>query len=462
MATKAVERQAKAQRGDEPISQRIARLVDQHGPFDQVEVLSTNVNGNFFSKRFPFNKLEKMMEDGLSFPRAMYILSTTSISMGEDIGGLGLDDGDPDVAVEFIPQSLACASLGSKPRAQILVTSRTSEPPVDPRWALEQVLERFAAQKLTPVVAFELEFTLFDRQRSADGSVHPATNPLTGETDKSVMLSPDSLEGFEPFIEEVIANCDMQGIETGAICSEFGAGQFEINFPHYDDALTAADHAQLFKRTVKSIAARHGFIGSFIAKPHFDWVGNGQHIHASIIDAAGKNIFDGGDAPDPSLFHALGGLQKAAWEAMLFWAPNINSYRRFEPENCVPTGATWAHEHRHVGFRIPLGMGGAWRIENRIPGADANCYLALAAMLSGMLHGLEHKLEPSAETHGAPDMDDSGLPLTLRDAIAATGDGSLLKDYMGADFVTTYAKHRQAELGHFDRFISPRELDWYL
>ena len=83
-------------------------------------------------------------------------------------------------------------------------------------------------------------------------------------------------------------------------------------------------------------------------------------------------------------------------------------------------------------------------------------------MLSGMLHGLEHKLEPSAETHGAPDMDDSGLPLTLRDAIAATGEGSLLEDYMGADFVTTYAKHRQAELGHFDRFISPRELDWYL
>lgn len=445
------------------LAEEIDAFTAAHGSFDQIEILASNVNGNFFGKRFPFSNLQSMIESGLSFPRAMFVLSTTSISMSEDIDGLGLVDGDPDVAVELVPGSLKYVSWGGRPRAQMLVTSRTSEPPVDPRWALEQVLKKYQEKNLTPVAAFELEFTLVDRDAAKDGIVKTVTNPVTGAPDDPVMLSPESLDGFEAFIDEVIANCDTQGIETGAICSEFGAGQLEINFTHYDDVLLAADHAQLFRRTVKSVADKHGFKGSFIAKPDFERAGNGQHIHASIIDADGNNIFDGGDTHTPALMHAMGGLQKAAWESMLFWAPNINSYRRFEPENCVPTGANWAHEHRHVGFRIPLALNGAWRIENRIPGADANCYLTLASMLAGMLHGLENKIEPSAETVGAPEeMDDSSLPLTLRDAIKATSEGSLLKQYMGEEFVSLYAKHRRGELRYFDHFISQRELSWYL
>ncbi len=439
----------------------IKGFTEANGAFKQVEVLATDVNGNFFSKRFPFSKLLPMLENGLSFPRAMFILSTTSISMGEEIG-LGLDDGDPDVAAELIPSSLTHIAWGRRPRAQILATAKSSEPPVDPRWVLEQVLAQYTAKELTPVVAFELEFTLFDPSSATTGVLKTACNPMTGQADKPIMLSPDSLEGFEAFIEEVIENCDRQGIETGAICSEFGAGQFEINFPHYDDALKAADLAQLFRRTVKSVAAKHGFKASFMAKPNFESAGNGQHIHASILDKQGKNIFDGGDKPDDSLLHAIGGLQKTAFDAMLFWAPNINSYRRFEAENCVPTGATWAHENRFVAFRIPLAAQGAWRIENRLPGADANGYLALAAMLAGMLYGLENKSEPGPETQGAPDMDESSLPLTLPDAIAATRDSMLLKPYMGADFLSIYTKHRQAELNAFEDFISPRELRWYL
>ncbi len=432
-----------------------------HPDVDQVELLATDFPGNFFSKRFPIDKLEDMAANGLTIPRAMYVLTTVSDTVPEYVN-MGLEDGDPDFNVRIVPSSLSLNSWGNRPRAQALMTSAEPEHPVDPRQILVQVLEKFQATGLNPVAAFELEFTLLDNDRADDGDIITVNNPKTGEADKTIMLGAERLDGFEDILDEIVKNCASQNIGTSTICAEYGAGQFEINFPHYDNVLDAADHAQLFKRTVKSVARKHGVRASFIAKPGLKRPGNGQHVHISVLDDNGRNIFDGGDKASDQLMHAIGGMVACAPESMLYWAPNINSYRRFEPENCVPTGATWAHESRMVGFRIPIATNGAWRIENRLPGADANCYLVLASMLGGILSGLESKLDPGTETQGAPGIGVDSLPLNMRDAIDAARSGNRLKPILGEEFVTLFSGHREGELHQFEKYISSRELDWYL
>jgi glutamine synthetase len=441
--------------------QEVENFLKQHPELDQVEVLCTDLPGNFFGKRYPIDQLRKFAVDGLAMARAMYVLSVTSESLYETTE-YGLDDGDPDVDVELVPGSLSVVGWGNRRRAQVLLTTTAPEPLVDPRQVLAGVVDACRERDLRPVAAFELEFTLFDYDRAADGSLQPVINPKSGEADVPVMLGSERLDGFENVIDEIITNCDSQGISTGAICAEYGLGQYEINFSHYGDLLKAADHAQLFKRTVRAVARKHGMRASFIAKPSLDCAGNGQHIHVSVLDKDDRNIFDGGDKPSDQLMHAIAGLQRAGEECMLFWAPNINSFRRFEAENSVPMGATWAHENRYVAFRIPIAKSGAWRIENRIAGADGNCYLTLAATLAGILHGLDNPQSPSEETTGAPDAADGTLPLDIRRALAATRSGSILAEYLGADFIALFCNHREGELLDFERHISSRELDWYL
>ena len=440
------------------LRQEVDAFLQRHPDLARIELLASDLNGHFFSKWYPAKGLIDFAENGLSIPRAMYVLSGTSESMADAVG-MGEDDGDPDTHVDIAPGTLSMVSWGEQPRAQALIHCRDDDVLVDPRRVLASVLDRYKERNLCPVVAFELEYTYFEIE--TQNGLRTVLNPHTGVEDTPTMMASSRLDDFEAMLNDTIAACASQNVETSTISAEYGAGQFEINFPHYDDALKAADHAQLFRRAVKTIARKHGKRASFMAKPSLDRAGNGQHIHVSILNDSNENIFDAGESASPVLMHAIGGLQQAAREAMLFWAPNINSYRRFEPSNCVPTGATWAHEHRHVGFRIPLAKGNAWRVENRIPGADANCYLTLATMLAAMLYGIENSIEPTEETVGAPDMDSSMLPLTMRDSIAATRQGDILHRYIDEAFVRLFANHREGELDLFEDYINQREVDWY-
>lgn len=428
---------------------------------DYVEVVATDLNGALFGKRFPASHLRSFAVNGLSLPRANFALSVTGDSI-DDYTNLGMDDGDPDIAMKLVPGGMSIIHWGSKPRLQALMTSSADYDWPDPRRVLERVVGRFKALNLNPVVALELEFTLFAGERASDGGLADPENPKTGRITKDPMFCLETMDGFEPFLDDVLKNCASQGIDTTAVCSELGLGQFEINFTHYDDPLVAADKAQLYKRTVKAVAREHGFLATFMAKPDLDKPSNGQHIHASVVDQDGANIFADGDKPTQALMHAIGGLQACAKEAMIYLAPGINSYRRFAPASCVPTGPTWAFDHRHVAFRVPPATGNAWRVENRLAGADANCYLSMASTLASMLIGLEQKIAPSEETTGAPDLDRSALPLSVRDAIGAARNGTTIKSILGEEFVELYASHREGELDEFEDFISARELDWYL
>ena len=445
------------------LQQEVDEFLQTHPDLDEFEVLAIDICGRFFGKRYPIAKLKSFAEEGLAFPASMFVLSIRS----EQLPGIpyGLDDGDPDGHFFLIPGSLCLNDWGNKPRAQVLATTSTSNAPswFEPRCVLQKVAQAYARKNWSPMVAFELEFYLFDGHRDDNGLIQLVRNPKTGRVDNATVLSSTRIADFEHVIDDIIAACKTQGIETGAISSELGPGQYEINFNHHADVLRAADETCLFKRTVVEIAKKHGMTASFIAKPMLEHAGNGLHMHISVVDDQGANVFAAGDQADDRLHHAIGGLLATMPAAMSFWAPNVNSYRRYlGGTSCAPVSLTWGNENRTVAFRIPLAKGGAWRVENRVPGADANPYLAMAVTLAGMLHGIEQKIDPGEASENAINGRDENLPLDLSRAIAETSASDALAGIMGRDFIDLYCRHREAETEAFRNHISAREYDWYL
>ena len=441
----------------------VEAFLQQHPDITELEVLSVDINGHFFGKRYPINKLKSFCQEGLAFPGSMFALD----SVGEPLDGIyfGIEDGDPDADFKVIENTLSINRWSSQKRAQLIATTADSEPPTyfEPRSVLQRVVNAYRDQGWHPMVAFELEFYLFDIERDDKDIIKIVRNPKTGRFDASTVLSSSRISDFESVIDEIISACNDQSIETGAISAELGPGQFEINFNHHADVMRAADETCLFKRTVIEVAKKHGMQASFMAKPLIEQAGNGLHMHISVIDNDGKNIFSDGDSANPKLHHAIGGLLDTMPACMSFWAPNVNSYRRYLGGiSCAPVSLTWGHENRTVAFRIPIARNGAWRVENRVPGADANPYLAMAATLAAMLHGLKNDIDPGPESELSIDSRDKNLPLDLVRAVTETADNTALKEILGDDFIEIYCTHRLAEKLAFENHISSREYDWYL
>ena len=269
----------------------------------------------------------------------------------------------------------------------------------DPRHALNGVLERYKQRGLTPVCAVELEFFLVD---DTEPEFQVPVSPRSGKRRVAgEILSLNALDRFDPFFNDLYEGCEAMGIPADTAISESGLGQFEINLMHTDDALRAADDAWLFKMLARGMARKHGFAASFMAKPYPDYAGSGLHVHFSVLDQGGRNIFDdGGPDGTDTLRHAVAGCLKAMPGSALIFAPHANSYLRMVPNSHAPTGIGWAYENRTAAIRIPAGSPTARRIEHRVAGGDVNPYLMLAAVLGAALNGLEDQKAPPAPLTG--------------------------------------------------------------
>ena len=436
---------------------------------NEVDLLLLDIPGNFYGKRYAIETLEKLATDGLKFPRGMPLMSV----MGEAIDALGhgLADGDPDAEIELIPGSLQRVSWESEPRAQVMVryaSGNEGSPYWEPRTCLMKVLEHFNADGISPVVAYELEFYLFDRQRTEQGLVQPPIGQRSGARDNFAVLNMDRISDFGECLSDIKRTCLEQGICIGPISAEVGLGQYEINLPHSSDVMQAADHCVMFKRIVRAVAINHGFTASFMAKPYLDHAGNGLHLHTSFYDPEGNNIFNL-DASDEStddshantLLHAVGGLLDLMPASLSFLAPNTNAFRRLQPNNNVPVSPSWGYENRSVAVRVPDSDAKNLRIEYRLAGADANPYLALAVMLAGIHFGIKHKLMPSEPTENLS-TEAFGLPTDLLEALRVTESSDGLKEYLGTDFIPVYCAQKRSEVASFEAAISAREYEWYL
>lgn len=435
----------------------------------EFDVFITDFNGNLRGKRFPAESMKSIMKEGVKLPLSVVALD----HWGNDVlkNGLVFETGDSDGLCLSTQTKAVPVLWASEPRSQILaMIHQTDGSPfhLDPRQILKNIVDRFKKLGLTPVVATELEFYLLDResestQRPQAPVIFNGNGRRLRETDCYSIKEMDGLSGFFADVREA---CKQQNIPADTIISELGPGQFEINMVHTGSALLAADHASMFKRLISGVSRKHGFGSTFMAKPYPQESGSGMHVHFSLVDKSGKNVFDNGtDEGSPLLKQAVAGLLDHMADSMLVFAPHLNSYRRFQMGAYTPTFAGWGYGNRTVAVRIPESPNVARRIEHRVSGADANPYLVLAAVLGAALHGIEAKMSPPNPIDGNAyvlgDMYES-LPNRWDDATELFKESQFLKDYLGTAFVDAFSAAKEQEQARLYGQISDIEYKAYL
>ena len=430
--------------------------LDEHPEIDAVCTAIADLNGQARGKRIPRATAGKAF-DGL----AKMPLSALNVDiLGRDIedSPLVFETGDRDgvlrptergpVPMPWLEGHVALLPMG-------LFTDDGAPFAGDPRHALASVLASYSARGWSVTAATEMEFYL---EEDAPGPL--ATRLGEG----SEILSLQALEAHDAFFAELYDTCAAMGIAADAASSEAAPGQFEINMKHCD-AMRAADDAWLFKMAVKGVARRHGMHATFMAKPFPDESGTGLHVHFSVTDADGRNVFDDGtDAGSDVMRHSVAGCLEAMAASTLIFAPYANSYARLVPDAHAPTGVCWAYENRTASLRIPASPGTARRVEHRVAGGDCNPYLLLAVILGSALDGIERGLQPPPVIEGnAYALDLPGLASDWAEAIDAFATSAAfgyLPDLLRDNLVRTKRQEKALVEGmtepelrnlHFDR-----------
>jgi glutamine synthetase len=323
-----------------------------------------------------------------------------------------------------------------------------------PRTMLKKQLARLAGHGLTAYAATELEFILF--RTSYEEAWSRGYRDLVPANQYNCDYSILGTARVEPVIRKIRNAMEAAGIQVENSKGECNFGQHEINF-RYGEALTAADNHVVYKEAAREIAAEAGHALTFMAKFN-EREGNSCHTHLSLRDKAGKPVFLDADGHSPSLLFRkfLAGLLRHAPALALFWAPNINSYKRYAAGSFAPTALAWGMDNRTCAFRV-LGHGASLRVENRLPGGDVNPYLALAAMIAAGLDGIERDLPPAPVFVGnAYEGDLPRIPKTLAHAARLFTESDFTKAAFGADVVAHYGNMAQVELDAFDAAVT----DW--
>ncbi|WP_417463465.1 glutamine synthetase family protein [Kordiimonas sp.] len=443
------------------VDEEISSFLEQHPDLEIVEVLIADMNGIFRGKQMPASGLKKLAKNGVPFPITVPFLTTNGASADSILEEYG---SDPDRICMPVAGSLKLVPWTERKTAQVLVTMQDSDGTpffMDPRAVLGRVLEKFTKDGLRPVVALEYEFFLFEA-----GSIPPVpVSPPNGMAAASGAncYNMDVFSDFETLMREIEDACIAQGLDVIGLVCEYGNGQFEVNLQHTDDVERACDDALALKRVVKSVALKHGLLASFMAKPVYDEVGNGLHAHVSILDEDGLNIFGKEDGGETTLQNAIGGLIKTMPGATAFFAPNANSFRRFDPEWFAPVVPNWGENNRRLSVRLPLSNAKNRRFEHRVCGADVCPHLVVAAILAGAHYGLTHESDPGPELGEFDAVEfDNVLPPRWRIALDRLDVSKVMRSYLGDDFVDLYLQVRRAEEEECHRQISQWDYEQYL
>lgn len=432
---------------------------------EMVDLLLPDMNGLLRGKRVTRDALDKVYANGVCLPMSLIATDITGNTVEET--GLGYEIGDEDRICRPIPGSLRAVPWQTKPMAQLLLSMEDAKGgafSANPREVLKRVVDRFTKRGLTPVVAVELEFYLLDATLTAQGRPLTSINPATQERNTTTQVYyMEDLNDYQSFTDAVNDACRVQNIPADTAVAEYAPGQFEINLKHRHDALLACDDAIYLKRAIKAIAGKQNLLASFMAKPFVDQAGSGMHIHVSVLDQQGKNIFACNPAaPAATLKHAIAGLQSVSKDCMLLFAPHANSYRRFVLNAFVPLNDCWGFNNRTVAMRIPHSDASNTRIEHRIAGADANPYLVTAAVLGGILHGLDHPGDPGPPIVGNAYEQTAARTLYWRDTINDLMQSSFISQAFGSEFRHIYGQQKLKEMRSFYREVTTLEYEWYL
>ncbi|QHE89025.1 glutamine synthetase [Hydrogenophaga sp. BPS33] len=369
-------------------------------------------------------------------------------------------DADPDVRLIPDLATLKRAPWASVPRYLAVhdcVELDGSLCEFAPRSVLKNVVSRYQALGLTPVVAPEIEFYLTaamtDPTQSLTAPTGRGGRPEVGQS----AFSLNTLNEWAPFWDAFHAAIDALGIRADTWLHEVGPCQYEINLLH-GDPVAVADQAFLFKAAAREIALQHGLNAVFMAKPIAGEAGSSMHLHQSVVDTKGRNIFSQTDGSASDAFlHYIGGLQAYTPDFTLVYAPNVNAYRRYVAGSQAPINVAWGYDNRTTGLRVPVSPPAARRVENRLAGADANPYLAIAATLAAGLAGLEERRLPDDPVQDNGYDLPRGLPRTFSTAHEQMARSVHAPRLLGERFVRAYLAVKALEHDHFLQEISAWE-----
>ena len=432
-----------------------------HGRPDRIELMLCDINAVLRGKWLPGDAIGKLEAGTVRLPYSTYAPAI----MGNEVEatGLGIIVGDPDGVLVPVPGTLSPVPWMPGNVAQLQVEMLTPEgeaSPISPRELLKNMLARFADRGWHPVVAIELEFYILrPRDSGEDPPVPPARTPMAQNYDLEVVARQEAI------LTEILAACETQGLETDTLIAEYGPGQFEVNFHHTNDVLRAAETAIFFRRLVRGVVARHGMEATFMAKPYADAPGNGMHVHCSILDDEGNNVFTPGPGqtgPSSLLKQAVAGVLDTMADLQVIFAPHMNSYRRFQRMSFAPSGPDWGLDNRSAGVRLPEIEGKGARLEHRIAGADVNPYLVLTAILGGILHGIDTDpvLPPSLDEPGAEHADPLGHD--WYDAVERFAESDHAAEIFGEEYRFVYTAVKNDEVQTLTSLITPVEYRYYL
>ena len=436
-----------------------------HPEVRSIELFLIDANGVPRGKLLHRDELLAVYESGRPLPSTILGLTMN----GEDVedSGLGWAVGDIDCRAYPLSGSLVRLPWRQIPTAAVQVSMHPSEglpaSVADPRHLLVRTIDALKSEGYHPVMAAELEFYLLDRQRDANGRPQPARDADGGRPRATQVYGLRELEQIEPFLADLYAACKAQGLPARTAISEYAPGQVEITLDH-GDALVAMDQAIRYKRLVKGVAHKHGMLACFMAKPFDDLAGTGMHLHVSLADEQGHNLFASDDpAGTPLLRQAVGGMLASLLDSLLLFCPNANSYRRFQANSYAPLAPTWGINNRTVSLRVPGGPPTSRHIEHRICGADANPYLAAAALLAAVRLGIRERLDPGAPITGnGYAQATQALPSDWLTALRALEGSAWAREALGEDFLKIYLAIKQAEYRAFMGEVGEQDWRWYL
>lgn len=426
-----------------------------------VRLSYSDLHGTARGKEFPLSLLESVVEDGVAFCVAN--LTDGLASNPTNAPGHAPDRGYPDMRARPILSTLARLPWDAEV-AWLLADIEDSQGRVlhAPRNVLLRAVKRYTQAGLRAVVGPELEFFLL--RPTADGR-------FERYLDKNSMVYTTGKRS-DPLgvVREMLKAADEMGLLATAANHEFARGQYELNLLH-SEAVDAADRTFRFKTLVKEIAEHHGLLATFMGRPFNDDGGSGFHLHVSLNNQQGVNLFADPAAPDgvsEVARHFIAGVLEHAPALVAFLAPTINAYKRLLPDSLVPTAANWAFDNRTSFVRVPAERGRATRLEIRAADASANPYLAIAALLLAGLDGIERALEPPAPVAGdvsVGTLAGQPLPRSLEASLAALRADAVLGEALGAPLLNAFCAMKEVEVERFRTYVTEwelREYAWHL
>lgn len=433
----------------------------------EIECIMADQTGIARGKIMPTDKF--IAERGIRLPESVLMQTATGDYPDDEVYYSLLDPLDVDMILRPDEDAAFTVPWAQEPSAQIIhdcYDAMGNLMPLSPRAVLKKVLALYEAKGWQPIVAPEVEFYLTKRCTDPDLPLEPPVGRSGRQESGRQSFSIDAANEFDPIIEDIYDWCEEMKLDIDTLIHEEGAAQLEFNFRH-GDALKLADQVFIFKRTVREAALKHKIGATFMAKPISGEPGSSMHIHQSLVDRkTGENLFSEKDGTPSKLFHNyIGGLQAYIPYIMPMFAPNVNSYRRYLPgsDGNAPVNIEWGEENRTVGLRVPKAPPSARRVENRLPGADTNPYLALAGNLVCGYLGMVKDLKPRTPVQGRTGGEaDENMPWNLEAALEEMASNEDIRELLGEDFVDGFVATRWAEYEGFKRVISSWERQYLL